>query len=294
MTEKQSGSIENKEEVVDIDDFEVVISEVLNETIVIFNTVTSNIANMHIGYRIFQDYEKVSNLPFTPEDIEWLEKTKNPENVFIVGYKRDEASVYEIVTMSLKDFADALSGAIREGSFMAQHLYEILEDIKIKLCKNYQDGQWISISSELFNQSNSIIFKDETPILVVKANSKLDFYNILKREFDPTNIELVLNFAAPDIVSSYENPKEILLSNKETKEQFDIIFKRSTMEKEIHIIVEKTEENIFNIINAEIVDDYRNTKRILEDYYNNPEAILSALVENRLSADTSSLLDLID
>ena len=297
MTEEVSGLTEcedTKEETIKIDDFEVVISEVLNETITVFNTKTSAISSILVGYRIFQDYRSIPNFSFSEETISWLEEKQSSLTVFIVGYKRDEPGIYEITSMSLVDFSNALSGAVREGSFMAQHLYEILEKIKLNLCKKYQDGVWIPVSNELFNKSNSILYKDGVPLVVVKKCDTQPFYNIVKREFAPENIELVFDFSSPWFISSYESPKDLILADDTQGKFFEIVFKYPSMDKEVLMKILRTEHNIFSIVGAEIVDDYQNTKKILEENYNDVDTILNALVESRLNADTEELLDLVN
>lgn len=297
MTEDQFGLTEtdnNNEETIQIDDFEVVISEVLNENISIFNTRDSVISSMPIGYKIFQDYKRIPELTFSEETIKWLEENQDSETVFIVGYKRDECGIYEIVSMTLQDFSDALSGAIREGSFMAQHLYSILEEIKLKLCEKYKDGIWIPIYSGLLNTSNSIIFKDDIPILAVESCENDTFYNIIKREFAPENIELIFDFDSDHIVSSYDNPKDIFLTDDYSGDSYKVVFKCPNMNKVILATVLRTEHNIFSIAGLNTVDDYKNTKKILEDNFDDLNAILNALVDSRLSANTEELLDLVD
>ena len=296
MTEDQFGLTEtnnNNEGTIQIDDFEVVISEVLNENISIFNTRNSVIGSMPIGYKIFQDYKRIPELAFSEETIKWLEENQDSETVFIVGYKRDELDIYEVTKMSLLDLSDALSGAIKEGSFMAQHLYEILEKIKLNLCKKYGNGAWIPVSNELLNKSNSIIFKNDTPVLVVTNCGNDAFYNIVKREFAPESIELLFDFDSPWYVSSYESPKDIILADNTQGEFFEIVFQYPAMDKEVLMKVMRTEYNLFSVVSAEIVEDYQNTKKILEENYSDIDAILNALVENRLNADTEDLLDLI-
>lgn len=297
MTEKQSGSTEtnnNNEETIQIDDFEVVISEVLNETIAVFNTRDSVIGSMLIGYKIFQDYKKIPEHAFSEDTIKWLEENQGPETVFIAGYKRDKPGVYEIIDMTLENFSDALSGAIRDGSFMAQYLYAILEEIKLKLCNKYEGGIWIPVSSRLLNMSNSIIYKEDIPVLVVESCESDTFYNIIKREFAPENIELIFDFDSDHIVSSYENPRDMFLTNDYSGNSYKIVFKCPNMDKVILATVLRTEHNIFSIVGLNTVDDYKNTKKILEENFDNLEAILNALVDSRLSADTEGLLDLVD
>ena len=297
MTEDQfglTGTDNNNEETIQIDDFEVVISDVLNEVITIFNIKTSAISSIPIGYRIFQDYKCIPNHSFSDETIKWLEEKKNPETVFIVGYKRDEYDVYEIVSMTLQDLSDALDGAIRDGSFMAQHLYAILEEIKLKIFDKYEGGIWIPVSSRLLDMSNSIIYKDDIPVLVVESCESETFYNITKREFAPENIELIFNFDSPHVISSYENPKNKFLTEDYGGDKYKIVFKCPTMNKLILATALRTEHNVFSIVGLNTVDDYKNAKKILEDNFDDLNAILNALVDNRLSADTEELLDLVD
>lgn len=297
MTEDQFGLTEtnnNNEETIQIDDFEIVISEALNENIAVFNTRNSVISSMLIGYKIFQDYKRIPKFAFSEETIKWLEENQSPETVFIVGYKRDEHDVYEIVSMTLQDLSDALSGAIRDGSFMAQHLYAILEGIKLKIFDKYEGGIWIPVSSRLLDMSNSIIYKDDIPVLVVESCESETFYNITKREFAPENIELIFNFDSPHIISSYDNPRNKLLTEDYEGDKYKIVFKCPTMDKLILATALRTEHNIFSIVGLNTVDNYKNVKKILEDNFDDLNAILNALVDNRLSADTEELLDLVD
>ena len=103
----------------------------------------------------------------------------------------------------------------------------------------------------------------------------------------------MLDFDSPWYVSSYESPKDIILADNTQGKFFEIVFQYPAMDKEVLMKVMRTEYNLFSVVSAEIVEDYQNTKKILEENYSDIDAILNALVENRLNADTEDLLDLI-
>lgn len=281
MTIKHSMSNSNN---LTIEDVEELIGESLTESINVLNTQTLKTENLVLKYRLFQDYRK-TDFDFTPEIVNNFEEVESVETAFILGYNENDKKQYSIAAITVNHLVNAIDNATSTGVFIRMMLNEELTTLKNDILN--ENSNLIPLDS-LFQESNSVIFKDKTPILAVGCCRQNPFYDIVKISDD--NQRLFLNFNHGKIFSNYESIEtELSKGNCELK----LVFKKKDSDNEIVITVERFTPKAFEIKNIEISKDYLDTKKIIDTCYDDPEAVIKNLTSEKLKANAENLLDLI-
>ena len=122
---------------------------------------------------------------------------------------------------------------------------------------------------------------------------------------------LAFDFGPKTVYSSiYDNPVERLypflknskvavkpdyeLAESDQAEYKILINHKDLPDKEIILNLSLNKNLTFTVAGAEIVDDYKDTIAIFKKHYNDRVAIINELLDNRLSAHSARLLDIID
>jgi len=193
-------------------------------------------------------------------------------------------------------------------------LYDVFGEMTYQLHEKYYKGKTIPFKKMLKN-SNSILLKNDIPILCVRDTSAedLDFYNI-SGCWGGSNIEnmtynpiFYINFNVPFeanvYYSLYQEPNKILLNydnqsgkdseNKTNENVYTIIFFSKLYDSVVKINY-KCHDIYFTISDITFLDDYNNMRDFVMDNYNEVAKIFDMFVEKNKDNQRKNVFDLID
>lgn len=297
----------NDEPVISIGDFETKLSGLFNNTL---NTIDIKNGTLNILYTnclIFNDVDSI-DFAFSDEDKKKIEEYTSPNTVFILIYDYDKPESYAVHCMTVKELTETVRAAYSRGEFVGNDIYKIVKDAEKMVCAKSNPNAYIL--KELFADGNCIIYRNDTPIIVTSETDGKFFY-IGKNIDNEVKTVLAFDFGPKSVYSSiYDNPIEKLypflkdskvafrpdpeLVKNDNGEYRILINHKDIKDKEIVLNLSLNKSLIFTITGVEIVDDYKDTMEILKKHYNDRVAIINELLDNRLSAHSGSLLDIID
>lgn len=255
------------------------------DTYHIIDTTNGEIDHLDISYEIIQ------------------EENQN-DQVTLVARDQYDNSLSEKI--SVKELTQAFHNSYLSGKFVKQGIYQILKKIGYRICDQKNHNK--RILKDFLAHSNSIVYKNDIPVLVVsEIEDDKYFYELSKKNSDDEEVSIVMNFFNTDSFSSiYQNPINELLNISQDGVSVETVieegkrcsYKIVNYNKELDNIfifnLELTNGQIFKLINVEIVNDFLNTKNMLNTNYNNRSKILDKLLCYSISSHTEDLFDLID
>ena len=297
----------NDEPVIAIGDFESKLSGLFGNTFTIIDISTGKLDLFYTDCRIFTDVDSI-DFEFAEEDKDKIKEYTSPSNVFILIYDYDNPDSYAVHCMTIKELTDTIKAAYSRGEFVGNDIYRIVRESEKMVCAKSNPNAFLL--KELFAEGNCVIYRNDTPVIVTsETNGKFFFVGLnIDNEVKTT---LAFDFGPKTVYSSiYDNPVERLypflknskvavkpdyeLAESDQAEYKILINHKDLPDKEIILNLSLNKNLTFTVAGAEIVDDYKDTIAIFTKHYNDRVAIINELLDNRLSAHSARLLDIID
>ena len=297
----------NDEPVIAIGDFESKLSGLFGNTFTIIDISTGKLDLIYTDCRIFTDVDSI-DFEFAEEDKDKIKEYTSPSNVFILIYDYDNPDSYAVHCMTIKELTDTIKAAYSRGEFVGNDIYRIVRESEKMVCARSNPNAFLL--KELFAEGNCVIYRNDTPVIVTSETDGKFFFVGLNIDNEVKTI-LAFDFGPKTVYSSiYDNPVERLypfLKNSKVAVKPDyelvesdqaeykiLINHKDLPDKEIILNLSLNKNLTFTVAGAEIVDDYKDTIAIFTKHYNDRVAIINELLDNRLSAHSARLLDIID
>ena len=297
----------NDEPVIAIGDFESKLSGLFGNTFTIIDISTGKLDLIYTDCRIFTDVDSI-DFEFAEEDKDKIKEYTSPSNVFILIYDYDNPDSYAVHCMTIKELTDTIKAAYSRGEFVGNDIYRIVRESEKMVCAKSNPNAFLL--KELFAEGNCVIYRNDTPVIVTSETDGKFFFVGLNIDND-VKTTLAFDFGPKTVYSSiYDNPVERLypfLKNSKVAVKPDhelvesdqgeykiLINHKDLPDKEIILNLSLNKNLTFTVAGAEIVDDYKDTIAIFTKHYNDRVAIINELLDNRLSAHSARLLDIID
>ena len=297
----------NSEPVIAIGDFESKLSGLFGNTFTIIDISTGKLDLIYTDCRIFTDVDSI-DFEFAEEDKDKIKEYTSPSNVFILIYDYDNPDSYAVHCMTIKELTDTIRAAYSRGEFVGNDIYRIVRESEKMVCAKSNPNAFLL--KELFAEGNCVIYRNDTPVIVTSETDGKFFFVGLNID-NEVKTTLAFDFGPKTVYSSiYDNPVERLypfLKNSKVAVKPDyelaendqgdykiLINHKDLPDKEIILNLSLNKNLTFTVAGAEIVDDYKDTIAIFKKHYNDRVAIINELLDNRLSAHSARLLDIID
>ena len=297
----------NDEPVIAIGDFESKLSGLFGNTFTIIDISTGKLDLFYTDCRIFTDVDSI-DFEFAEEDKDKIKEYTSPSNVFILIYDYDNPDSYAVHCMTIKELTDTIKAAYSRGEFVGNDIYRIVRESEKMVCA--KSNQNAFLLKELFAEGNCVIYRNDTPVIVTSETDGKFFFVGLNID-NEVKTTLAFDFGPKTVYSSiYDNPVERLypflknskvavkpdyeLAESDQGEYKILINHKDLPDKEIILNLSLNKNLTFTVAGAEIVDDYKDTIAIFTKHYNDRVAIINELLDNRLSAHSARLLDIID
>ena len=297
----------NDEPVIAIGDFESKLSGLFGNTFTIIDISTGELDLFYTDCRIFTDVDSI-DFEFAEEDKDKIKEYTSPSNVFILIYDYDNPDSYAVHCMTIKELTDTIKAAYSRGEFVGNDIYRIVRESEKMVCAKSNPNAFLL--KELFAEGNCVIYRNDTPVIVTSETDGKFFFVGLNID-NEVKTTLAFDFGPKTVYSSiYDNPVERLypfLKNSKVAVKPDyelvesdqgeykiLINHKDLPDKEIILNLSLNKNLTFTVAGAEIVDDYKDTIAIFKKHYNDRVAIINELLDNRLSAHSARLLDIID
>ena len=297
----------NDEPVIAIGDFESKLSGLFGNTFTIIDISTGKLDLIYTDCRIFTDVDSV-DFEFAEEDKDKIKEYTSPSNVFILIYDYDNPDSYAVHCMTIKELTDTIKAAYSRGEFVGNDIYRIVRESEKMVCAKSNPNAFLL--KELFAEGNCVIYRNDTPVIVTSETDGKFFFVGLNID-NEVKTTLAFDFGPKTVYSSiYDNPVERLypfLKNSKVAVKPDyelvesdqaeykiLINHKDLPDKEIILNLSLNKNLTFTVTGAEIVADYKDTIAIFKKHYNDRVAIINELLDNRLSAHSARLLDIID
>ena len=297
----------NDEPVIAIGDFESKLSGLFGNTFTIIDISTGKLDLIYTDCRIFTDVDSI-DFEFAEEDKDKIKEYTSPSNVFILIYDYDNPDSYAVHCMTIKELTDTIKAAYSRGEFVGNDIYRIVRESEKMVCAKSNPNAFLL--KELFAEGNCVIYRNDTPVIVTSETDGKFFFVGLNID-NEVKTTLAFDFGPKTVYSSiYDNPVERLypfLKNSKVAVKPDyelvesdqaeykiLINHKDLPDKEIILNLSLNKNLTFTVAGAEIVDDYKDTIAIFTKHYNDRVAIINELLDNRLSAHSARLLDIID
>ena len=297
----------NDEPVIAIGDFESKLSGLFGNTFTIIDISTGKLDLFYTDCRIFTDVDSI-DFEFAEEDKDKIKEYTSPSNVFILIYDYDNPDSYAVHCMTIKELTDTIKAAYSRGEFVGNDIYRIVRESEKMVCAKSNPNAFLL--KELFAEGNCVIYRNDTPVIVTSETDGKFFFVGLNID-NEVKTTLAFDFGPKTVYSSiYDNPVERLypfLKNSKVAVKPDyelvesdqaeykiLINHKDLPDKEIILNLSLNKNLTFTVAGAEIVDDYKDTIAIFKKHYNDRVAIINELLDNRLSAHSARLLDIID
>ena len=297
----------NDEPVIAIGDFESKLSGLFGNTFTIIDISTGKLDLFYTDCRIFTDVDSV-DFEFAEEDKDKIKEYTSPSNVFILIYDYDNPDSYAVHCMTIKELTDTIKAAYSRGEFVGNDIYRIVRESEKMVCAKSNPNAFLL--KELFAEGNCVIYRNDTPVIVTSETDGKFFFVGLNID-NEVKTTLAFDFGPKTVYSSiYDNPVERLypfLKNSKVAVKPDyelvesdqaeykiLINHKDLPDKEIILNLSLNKNLTFTVTGAEIVADYKDTIAIFTKHYNDRVAIINELLDNRLSAHSARLLDIID
>lgn len=277
----------NKMQVNHISDFENKLSKIallFSDTYHIIDTIDGSIDYLDVSY-------------------EFIEHDNN--KIEIIAKDQFDNTVTEEIDMKI--LIEAFKNSYLSGKFIKNGIYSLLKRIGYKICD--QKDSHKAILKNFLAKSNSIVYKNNLPIVVVSESENDEyFYELSKQKTDSNNnVLIVMNFFNENMINSiYQNPINELFNINEENNTVELISKKSeqcdykivaynkNIDKIFIINLDLENGQLFRIKKVEIVSDFKNTKNMFKENYNDKSRILDKLLSYNISSHTEDLFDLID
>lgn len=300
--------INSDEEIaISIGDFESKLSGLFNNTLNIVDIVTGELDTLYTNCLIFNDVDRI-DFEFSDEDRKEIRGYASPSTVFILLFDENNPGSYAVHCMTVKELTDTIKGAYSRGEFVGNDIYRIIRKAEKMVCAKSFPNSYIL--KDLLSDGNCIIYRNDTPVIVTSETGG-KFFFISKRINKGVETVIALDFGPKNVYSSvYDNPIERLYPFlKESKSTFRpdsdlaendngeyriLINSKDIPDKEIILNLSLNRNLTFTIRGVDIVEDYEDTMGIIRRNYNDRAAIINGLLDNRLSAHSAGLLDMID
>ena len=297
----------NDEPVIAIGDFESKLSGLFGNTFTIIDISTGKLDLIYTDCRIFTDVDSI-DFEFAEEDKDKIKEYTSPSNVFILIYDYDNPDSYAVHCMTIKELTDTIKAAYSRGEFVGNDIYRIVRESEKMVCAKSNPNAFLL--KELFAEGNCVIYRNDTPVIVTSETDGKFFFVGLNID-NEVKTTLAFDFGPKTVYSSiYDNPVERLypflknskvavkpdyeLAESDQAEYKILINHKDLPDKEIILNLSLNKNLTFTVAGAEIVDDYKDTIAIFTKHYNDRVAIINELLDNRLSAHSARLLDIID
>ena len=297
----------NDEPVIAIGDFESKLSGLFGNTFTIIDISTGKLDLFYTDCRIFTDVDSI-DFEFAEEDKDKIKEYTSPSNVFILIYDYDNPDSYAVHCMTIKELTDTIKAAYSRGEFVGNDIYRIVRESEKMVCAKSNPNAFLL--KELFAEGNCVIYRNDTPVIVTSETDGKFFFVGLNID-NEVKTTLAFDFGPKTVYSSiYDNPVERLypflknskvavkpdyeLAESDQAEYKILINHKDLPDKEIILNLSLNKNLTFTVAGAEIVDDYKDTIAIFKKHYNDRVAIINELLDNRLSAHSARLLDIID
>lgn len=297
----------NDEPVIAIGDFESKLSGLFGNTFTIIDISTGKLDLIYTDCRIFTDVDSI-DFEFAEEDKDKIKEYTSPSNVFILIYDYDNPDSYAVHCMTIKELTDTIKAAYSRGEFVGNDIYRIVRESEKMVCAKSNPNAFLL--KELFAEGNCVIYRNDTPVIVTSETDGKFFFVGLNID-NEVKTTLAFDFGPKTVYSSiYDNPVERLypfLKNSKVAVKPDyelvesdqaeykiLINHKDLPDKEIILNLSLNKNLTFTVTGAEIVADYKDTIAIFKKHYNDRVAIINELLDNRLSAHSARLLDIID
>ena len=297
----------NDEPVIAIGDFESKLSGLFGNTFTIIDISTGKLDLFYTDCRIFTDVDSI-DFEFAEEDKDKIKEYTSPSNVFILIYDYDNPDSYAVHCMTIKELTDTIKAAYSRGEFVGNDIYRIVRESEKMVCAKSNPNAFLL--KELFAEGNCVIYRNDTPVIVTSETDGKFFFVGLNID-NEVKTTLAFDFGPKTVYSSiYDNPVERLypfLKNSKVAVKPDyelvesdqaeykiLINHKDLPDKEIILNLSLNKNLTFTVTGAEIVADYKDTIAIFTKHYNDRVAIINELLDNRLSAHSARLLDIID
>ena len=297
----------NDEPVIAIGDFESKLSGLFGNTFTIIDISTGKLDLFYTDCRIFTDVDSI-DFEFAEEDKDKIKEYTSPSNVFILIYDYDNPDSYAVHCMTIKELTDTIKAAYSRGEFVGNDIYRIVRESEKMVCAKSNPNAFLL--KELFAEGNCVIYRNDTPVIVTSETDGKFFFVGLNIDNEVKTI-LAFDFGPKTVYSSiYDNPVERLypflknskvavkpdyeLAESDQAEYKILINHKDLPDKEIILNLSLNKNLTFTVTGAEIVADYKDTIAIFKKHYNDRVAIINELLDNRLSAHSARLLDIID
>ena len=297
----------NDEPVIAIGDFESKLSGLFGNTFTIIDISTGKLDLIYTDCRIFTDVDSI-DFEFAEEDKDKIKEYTSPSNVFILIYDYDNPDSYAVHCMTIKELTDTIKAAYSRGEFVGNDIYRIVRESEKMVCAKSNPNAFLL--KELFAEGNCVIYRNDTPVIVTSETDGKFFFVGLNID-NEVKTTLAFDFGPKTVYSSiYDNPVERLypfLKNSKVAVKPDyelvesdqaeykiLINHKDLPDKEIILNLSLNKNLTFTVTGAEIVADYKDTIAIFTKHYNDRVAIINELLDNRLSAHSARLLDIID
>ena len=297
----------NDEPVIAIGDFESKLSGLFGNTFTIIDISTGKLDLFYTDCRIFTDVDSV-DFEFAEEDKDKIKEYTSPSNVFILIYDYDNPDSYAVHCMTIKELTDTIKAAYSRGEFVGNDIYRIVRESEKMVCAKSNPNAFLL--KELFAEGNCVIYRNDTPVIVTSETDGKFFFVGLNID-NEVKTTLAFDFGPKTVYSSiYDNPVERLypflknskvavkpdyeLAESDQAEYKILINHKDLPDKEIILNLSLNKNLTFTVTGAEIVADYKDTIAIFKKHYNDRVAIINELLDNRLSAHSARLLDIID
>lgn len=297
----------NDEPVIAIGDFESKLSGLFGNTFTIIDISTGKLDLFYTDCRIFTDVDSI-DFEFAEEDKDKIKEYTSPSNVFILIYDYDNPDRYAVHCMTIKELTDTIKAAYSRGEFVGNDIYRIVRESEKMVCAKSNPNAFLL--KELFAEGNCVIYRNDTPVIVTSETDGKFFFVGLNID-NEVKTTLAFDFGPKTVYSSiYDNPVERLypflknskvavkpdyeLAESDQAEYKILINHKDLPDKEIILNLSLNKNLTFTVTGAEIVADYKDTIAIFTKHYNDRVAIINELLDNRLSAHSARLLDIID
>ena len=297
----------NDEPVIAIGDFESKLSGLFGNTFTIIDISTGKLDLFYTDCRIFTDVDSI-DFEFAEADKDKIKEYTSPSNVFILIYDYDNPDSYAVHCMTIKELTDTIKAAYSRGEFVGNDIYRIVRESEKMVCAKSNPNAFLL--KELFAEGNCVIYRNDTPVIVTSETDGKFFFVGLNID-NEVKTTLAFDFGPKTVYSSiYDNPVERLypflknskvavkpdyeLAESDQAEYKILINHKDLPDKEIILNLSLNKNLTFTVAGAEIVDDYKDTIAIFKKHYNDRVAIINELLDNRLSAHSARLLDIID
>ena len=277
MTENLQGSSN-----IDLDYFAAKISELLSDTVSALNLEEACFTDIPLGV-IITDHPKGL--------LDGADGSIDEGSVYIFLFEKGSFNKHVYHKMSLAEFDRSIRLSIQSGGFLAWALKDILRKLKLEFLAKYKGKNWIMLT-DLFNNSNSVIFKGEKPILVVSEKTTRPFYMLAGQpDKESAKPKIFMDFTTDaKLASLYPEPKSEI---EKKDEALKIVFLVRDIPDLVFLKLKHSENHSFTVDSAFSVTDYMGSRKVMRSHYNDSDRILSGIIDAQSGFNALELLDLI-